>query len=316
MDNQIQQNQESHKGKGALDAFLNLLSIISLGWLAFAFGGTLFQIINKFFTNPAFEYSSQFSGTALKFNLASIIIVTPVLLIAFGMLHKNYKENKLNHQSGIYRWLTYLMLLAAIGNIIGSLIALVFKLLNGEYFAGPLLKIGVVFFIALAIFGFYFYDLRRKDYSKRTQITQTSFIAIIAVAVILVVTGIIVSGSPQTARQLAFDQRRVNDLSTLRYQVEEYYRTNTKLPDDLSADQFVRFLDPETKQPYDYKKNGDKDFELCATFSTDATKAPNIDGYVGAEAWYYHKTGQQCFKLKIQVPDANAVPLKSGPVVF
>ena len=60
----------SYKGKGAFDAFLNLLSLITLGWMSISVGAVLFQIVNKFFVPKTFDYIGSFSQNALKFNIA------------------------------------------------------------------------------------------------------------------------------------------------------------------------------------------------------------------------------------------------------
>jgi len=262
----------------------------------------LFQIINKFFSNPAFSYQSQFSTGTLKFQIASLLIITPIFLAIIGHQHKNYKENKLNPQSGVYRWLTYLMLFIAALNIIGSLIALVFKLLDGEYTVGSLLKIGVVFLIALGIFGHYWIDLKRHDYSSRSKMSQTAFIIVVALTVAAIVGGFILAPSPQVSRDLNFDRQRAEDLTTLRFQVDNFYSQNEKLPEgeDLEAQQFSLLSDPETQEPYEYIIVSPDEYEICATFALsikdfdDNTRYPRYN-----EEWYYHEAGRQCFTQKI-----------------
>ncbi|MEK7167620.1 MAG: DUF5671 domain-containing protein, partial [Patescibacteria group bacterium] len=128
---------EHAKGKGALDAFLNLLTLASLGWFSITLGRAFFLLFDKFF-NPkigGLQFDDQYG---LKVAIASLIIVTPVLLATINFLHYKYKKEEINHQSGIYRWLTYLMLFVVFLVIIGSLITLVFNLLNGDYTLAPM----------------------------------------------------------------------------------------------------------------------------------------------------------------------------------
>lgn len=289
--------QEQYRGKGALDAFLNLLALVTMVWSAIAFGGTVFQIINKFFGEAALGYESVYRLQALQFMVASVIIVVPIFLAAIGILHKQYKLKKLNNQSGVHRWLTYLMLFVAVCNIIGSLIALVYRLLAGDYTIAFILKALTVLVIALGIFGYHFYDLRRQDYLKRSQVSIGTFSAVVVLSVIAVITAFFIVGSPQQSRALKFDAQRVNDLSNLKYQIENYYRQNKALPADLSDPQFERFLDPETKQSYDYNVVSKDQYELCATFGLDA---PKDDPYTyGNDEWRFHKAGYQCYTVRV-----------------
>jgi len=241
-------SEKDYKGGGALDAFLNLLSLITLGWVSISVGGVLFQIIDKFF-NPALSGSlTQFSQSSLKASVAATIIVTPIFLMVASYLHKHYQEGKLNPNSGVYRWLTYLMLLIASLNIIGSLIMIIYRLLDGVYTTSSILKILVVLIIAGAIFGYYWYDLKRKDYSKRSPVSVAAFTAIIVIAIFAVITSFFIVDSPGSARMKKFDGQRVNDLSTINSLIMSHYMQNDKLPDDINDVRFSAIVDPETKQ--------------------------------------------------------------------
>lgn len=294
-------SQEPYRGKGALDAFLNLLSLVTLGWTAFSFGGVLFQIINKFFGSPTFGYREGYYSGFLKFNIASLLIVTPIFFILTAILHRHYKEKKLNSESGIHRWLTYLMLFIAFCNIVGSLVALVFKFLDGIFLSSFILKALTILIIALGVFGYYWYDLRRKDYSSRSAVSQASSAATIIFGVIVLVTGFIIVGSPQKSRMVNYDNKRVEDLNSLRRQIESHYRSYKALPENLEAAQFQKFKDPETKKSYEYQVVGSDEYRLCAEFSLAIDPGETGEQfYAGAEEWYYHKAGKQCYTLKIE----------------
>lgn len=317
MDTQnIQQPVEPYRGKGALDAFFNLTYLVTLGWTAISFGGVIFQIINKYFAigNYVYGYESYYTSV-LRFHLASLIIVMPIFLIITGILHKQYKEHKLNFQSGIHRWLTYLMLFIAFCNIIGGLIAVVNAFLKGDFFSSFILKAVTVLVIALGVFGYNFYDLRRKDFEAKSQVSIISLALVIILTVAAIIGAFVIMGSPAKARLYEYDNQRVNDLSSLRGQIQYYYDTNKKLPVDLSDPQLGQFKDPDTKQPYEYQTLGDKQFQLCANFSLDASLSS--DGPTpetrGMGAWYYHKTGRQCYKLEAQDQQGVVKPIP-GPI--
>jgi len=297
------------KGKGALDAFLNLLSLATLGWLAISLGMILFQLINKFFAARAVDYIARFSQGPLKFGIASVVILTPIFLAISAWLHHNYKVGKLNHKSGIHRWLTYLMLFASALTIIGRLIYQLFRFLDGDYALMVILKTLVILGIAGSIFGYYLYDLIRKDFSKRSKTSQISFSLVIIVTLASVITGFSLIDSPSHARAVKFDQQRVNDLYNLNGLINDYYLQNKELPLDLSVAKFSQFKDPKTKKTYDYKVVGQKEYELCATFSLAADLNETDYGYGGNRDWSYHQAGYQCFSNKI-VEDIKTVPVE------
>ena len=84
-------------------------------------------------------------------------------------------------------------------NIIGRLIQLVFQLLDGDYTLASILKIVVVLLIAGGIFGYYWYHLKRTDYSKRSQISTIFFVAIVTAVVVSIVTSFFSIDSPKSA---------------------------------------------------------------------------------------------------------------------
>ena len=302
-----QGSNQQYKGTGALDAFLNLFSLITLGWMSIAIGIMLFQIIDKFLSPGTVFYLSRFSQTSLKFGVASAFIIVPVFLLTISSLHKKYKSGKLNPDSSVYRWLTYLILLITGLNIIGRLIQLVFKFLDGDYTLPSILKILVVIAIASGIFGYYWYDLKRSDYSKRSNVSQIFFGLVVAVTVISVVTSFFIVDSPQKTNLKKLDEQRVNDLTYLSDMVNNYYYENDVLPEDLSAARFSQFTDPATQQPYTYNVLGEESYELCATFDLPADDSDETY-YSGNRDWFYHQAGQQCFTASVN-PDLKPVPI-------
>ncbi len=298
MENQT--SPANFKGKGALDAFLNLLSLITLGWMSIAIGIILFQIIDKFLSPGTVDYLSTFSQSALKFGVASALIVTPIFLLIVNLLHKHYRTGALNHDSGIHRWLTYLILLIAALNIIGRLIQLVFQLLDGDYTLASILKIVVVLLIASGIFGYYWYDLKRRDYQQRSQVSLSFFGVVVVVVLVSIVGSFFIIDSPQTARMKKYDQQRVNDLAGLDNIINTYYNENNTIPENLTEPRFNQFKDPATGQSYEYKKLSDTGYELCATFDLAIGEDENQEfRYYGDKNWYYHQAGYQCFPTQV-----------------
>lgn len=293
------EQQDHYKGKGALDAFLNLFSLITLGWMSISVGIILFQIIDKLLSPEKIGYYNQFSQSGLKFGIASTLIVVPIFLLIIGLLHKNYRNSTLNHQSGVYRWLTYLVLLITALNIIGRLIQLIYQFLDGNYTLVSVLKILVVLLIAGGIFGYYWYDLKRSDYSSKSLVSQVFFGIVVVVTLAALVGGFLLIDSPKTTIMKKNDQDRVNSLNNIKNIVTSDYSSTGILPIDLSAPKFSSLIDPETSQPYEYRIISETKYELCATFELAVDKSDNTTRYSSGENWDFHGAGRECFEQDV-----------------
>lgn len=314
-----QQSESAYKGKGALDAFINLLSLISLGWLAQAFGVVCFQLINKYFGDLTayYSYGSPYYESALKYGIASLIVIAPVYFGAVNVLHNKYKKNELNHTSGIYRWLTYLMLLVSSLTIVGSLITLINSFLNGNYTVPFILKVATVIAIAGVIFGYYFYDLRRKDYLKKdlVSIIVGSIVGVLTVA--LVVVGFMSVETPAQSRAKAEDSRTEQALAQLVYSIANSYSGTQKLETSYNLPEMLSGSNLPTDNII-YSKVSETEFQLCTTFLTKITNPYPQDMTI---PWFNHGTGYICytidakkeveknFKLNYQPTSGETVPV-------
>ncbi|MFA6593749.1 MAG: DUF5671 domain-containing protein [Candidatus Buchananbacteria bacterium] len=308
-------DKSQYRGKGALDAFLNLLSFISLGWMSWALGGVAFQLINKYLAESLklqAYYPTMYSQEVVKYAIASLIIVVPVYFLAINLLHRNYKKNTLNHNSGIYRWLTYLMLLVSALTIIGALVRLIFIFLNGEQTWRIALKILTVVVIAAGIFSYYFYDLRRKVYQKYSATSLVFAIVLAVIVLAALAAGIMIIDSPAVTRNKQLDNQLVNDLTQINYLLEADYQQDGAVPVDLSAAKYKNVIDSVKADKIEYNRKTANEFEFCATFLTDATR-DNSQGWQGDD-WYYHAAGRQCFTKKIVLSKIDAAPeaIKGG----
>ena len=301
------EEQDHYRGRGALDAFLNLFCLITLTWTSFAAGLILFQIIDKFLSPEKLYYYNEFSQVGLKIGIASALIVTPIFLLVINFLHRHYKNGVLSHQSGVYRWLTYLVLLAAALNIIGRLIQLIFQFLDGSYTLASVLKILVVLLIASGIFGYYWYDLKRTDYSQPSQISKIFLVAVAVIIIASIVGGFFLIDSPQITRMKKRDQERVMHLNNIRSIIASDYINVKTLPAGLSAPKFSSNIDPSTNQLYEYRVIDSNKYELCATFELPA-EDPSKLGYISGENWDYHQSGRQCFEQTVSGLDAKPLP--------
>lgn len=302
---------DTPKKSTALDAFLNLLTLITLGWFSISLGRLLFVIIEKTVGDGKDNFFYMMGSNPFSWPIASLLIITPIFLAISGVLHRQYKENKLE-KGAIYRWLTYFMLLVSALVIAGDLIKLVDNLLSGDYKLDTILKILTVLVISVGIFLYYWYDLKREDYQRRSALAQVAFYGVIVVALASIVGGFVVADSPKLAREKKFDFERAAQLSQLSYSLEDFYRQNDGLPTDLSEKRFAQFVDPENKQPYEYRKISPNSYELCATFTREAPGPNEEQPYPygapsGSADWNFHAAGRQCYERKIDTEPAGVV---------
>ena len=105
-------------------------------------------------------------------------------------------------------------------------------------------------------------------------------------------------GSPAKQRSLRLDDRRVNDLQSIQYQVINYWQQKEKLPATLNdlvnpLTGYSLPVEPEFEKGnvYEYAVKGPLKFELCATFSQPMPKGWREYNYGGVSPMmpYYEK---------------------------
>lgn len=134
---------------------------------------------------------------------------------------------------------------------------------------------------------------------------------VIAVVSVSVVVGLYFAGSPNRARQLRLDERRVSDLQTIQSQLLWHWQSKKALPQTLSelstsTTGYIAPMDPESSLAYEYRTLGALQFELCATFSlpTEEQKSEyrgyySSDPYFVGEMNWKHEAGRFCYTRTI-----------------
>jgi hypothetical protein len=121
-------------------------------------------------------------------------------------------------------------------------------------------------------------------------------------AVVAVVLGLRLMGSPADQRQVRIDERRVGELEDLQRAIREYAKTNGALPSDIGKigdrpGSTLSIGDPETGVSYEYQRIDADTFKLCADFTTDTARQPSEVWPASSEEWT-HGTGRHCFTRK------------------
>ncbi|OGN16972.1 MAG: hypothetical protein A3C88_01895 [Candidatus Yanofskybacteria bacterium RIFCSPHIGHO2_02_FULL_50_12] len=309
------------------DTFLYLLAIITLVASAVSFGILVYQFIDLKFPDPlryGYYYSSSNANLGtIRGALAALIVLFPVFFWVSWFLRKDIVAHPEKRDLKIRRWLLYLTVFVASMVVIGDLVALIYNFLEGDLTTPFILKVLTILFIAGSTLFYYLSELRERSYPRR------AFQAVVGGAVVLaVIYGFFVAGSPQNQRLVRFDERKVSDLASIQsYLVYTYWQQKGALPASLSelSDPISSFMvpnDPQTGQPYEYRRKGERAFQLCAEFnlpSQEIQKGSSIeplparpDYYPRNENWE-HGAGRTCFDRTID-PDLYPTKLPVKPL--
>lgn len=302
----------------AKDFFLYLAQAVALYVSAGSLITLLFGIINFLVVDPAagsFAYGGYSGG--MRFAIASLVIIFPLYLFLAWYSRKGIVKEPEKAELWVRTWFVYITLFIAGVIVIGDLVAVLNSFLGGELTLRFALKVLTLLIVAGAVFGYYFYDLRRSK--SDTKIVRTSLVWISAVVVLAaLVGGFVVMGSPFAQRDYRLDETRVNDLSQIQWEIVNYWQNKDELPDELSMleDSLRAFrvpTDPITGAPYEYTKTGELSFELCAVFARGSRddgigrgpfpdRLGSSDTFLGGENNWEHDAGRQCFERTID-PD-------------
>ncbi|MFZ2484600.1 MAG: DUF5671 domain-containing protein [Minisyncoccia bacterium] len=289
----------------AKDFFLHIAAIILLYAGTVALLNILFNVINVAF--PQVTQYNYYSSPSISFPVATLIVVFPLFLFLANLLRKGYALDPSQKEYPVRKGLIYLTLFIAGGVLAGDLVTLIYYFLDGqELTTAFLLKILSVLVVTGSIFGYYMDDLKDRLTGGRRNIWRV----VAAVLVVgSIVAGFSVLGTPATQRAYRYDSQKVSDLQTIQWQLINYYQQKGALPtmleqleDPISGSSVP--LDPQG-QSYEYKKNNNLSFELCATFNKESqnttssvTRPVTLDGKMLDENWQ-HDAGNQCFSRTI-----------------
>lgn len=289
------------------DFFVHFGAFAALYLSAIALITLLFRMIDYAFPDEApFYYADPYSGP-MRFAIASLLILAPLFLWLMRVMQREVRKSPERQSLGIRRWLTYITLFIAGATIVGDLIALLNSFLAGELVTTFLLKVAVLFAIMGAGFWYFILDIR-GHWQSREGASKAVGLGVLAVVILSVGTGFAIMGSPTQQREIRLDQEQVQDLSMVQYQVVEYWRQNQALPQSLAVLEsditgFQAPVAPAGRAPYTYTVQGERTFELCATFAGDSNAyssrmANESYGLSGNTSWEY-EAGETCFTRTI-----------------
>jgi len=186
----------------------------------------------------------------------------------------------------------------------------VYNFLDGELTIKFFLKVCIVLLVALAVFGYYMWDLKRK--TTKSKIPRILAILMSTVVLASIIIGFFIVGTPVEQRKRKMDDQRIQDLQTVQMQIVDYWARKEELPKNLEALQdnisgFIVPTDPDTKKPYEYIIGDKLNFKLCADFSTSDKDFPPrgkemiqySSPYGSFQQNWDHESGRICFDRNI-----------------
>lgn len=137
--------------------------MVTLYVSAVAFTVLIFQYVNILIPDPLYpeSYVPSSAYRSIRWAIASLVVVFPAYLWTSWFLGKSYTAVPDKRNLRIRKWLIYFTLFAAALIILGDLVTLVFRLLEGELTLRFVLKVFAVFFVAGSVFGYYLADIRK-----------------------------------------------------------------------------------------------------------------------------------------------------------
>jgi len=299
---------EQHTAKNFV---LQLGSLISL-YLSLAFFLVLiFGFVNVLFPDTAQSvWEVEQAASNIRIGFAMVLVFFPTYLVLTRLVNKNRRGSQDNSYLGLTKWLIYLSLLVSGLVLLGDLVAVVMGLLEGELTTRFVLKAAAVFIVAGAAFYYYIQDA--KGYWLENEKKSVVYAVVTSVVVVLTLAAALTQiPNPAQVRAEKIDNQMVSDLRDIQWRVDDYYRANNALPEDLQTlyGEFSAPSAPAEKAEYRYEITGNTTYQLCAEFAYDSS--PGADnsyspepimmepGIPGNYNWDY-KAGDWCFKRAIE----------------
>jgi hypothetical protein len=300
-----------NKSNAAKYAFFYMLSLVALVFMALSTGMIIFQIINKLVPDVPGFFQGGFSDGQLKYAISQLIISAPIFFLTMRQIHKYLYSGELDNQSQIRKWLTYFMLFVSSIVLIGWLIGTLNSFMQGELTAKFALKALTSIGLSAAVFGYFLYDIRRRQVKgAKDKVVRMFAYGSLAVVVAVLIGGFLVVESPQETRSRKMDDLVIQRFNEIDRAINTYYVEYGELPPDLevlqgefSYLQDEDFRDPATGEEFGYNVTGDNRYELCADFRTATEDRPGRDYYFD-DRWR-HGAGEQCLMQTVHTDEGN-----------
>ncbi len=340
---ETQQNVAVDKSKMSVSFFfLSLGLLVTLITSVVSFLNLVFETLNKRFPdvlNATYQYGySTYDYESIRMALATLIIFFPVFLLVTFFWNKAQKGELSHADEVVKKWLLYVILFFTSIPTLIDLVALVHYFVSGEITTRFILKVLAVLVVAAYVGVYFTFKLKHKETLLGFNMDVWAGIKSSIIVILIIVWSFSVIGTPGKQRALRIDDRRLQDLQNIQYQVINYWQQKEQLPEKLSdlANPISGYslpVDPEFEKgkQYEYSVKAPLTFELCADFSLPIPKGwkeysnyggpimpmPYMENNVGSTSVAYpsaggginqswdHEAGRTCFERTI---DKNIYP--------
>jgi hypothetical protein len=259
--------------------FLSLGVLVTLITSVVSFLNLIFETLNKQFPdalNAVYQYGySSWDYDSIRASLATLIIVFPVFFVLAYFWKKESHKNLGSMDTIIKKWLIYIVLFLTAIVIVVDLVTLVKYFVAGEITTRFIIKVLVVLGVA-KITGFYYLNELDVFSGWKKQLAKIGVILAPLFIVASIIWSFSIIGSPSEQRAWRMDERRIQDLQSLQWQIISFWQQKESLPVDIKElsnplSGFAIPVDPEFADGlvYEYEIVKGTTFSLCATFSAD-----------------------------------------------
>ena len=147
--------QRGSRTEYAREAFLYLVSFITLGIWATALGHLCYVLIDHRFPDVTSTSFAEPLRDAVSWDIASIVVAFPIYVLSMWSIGKGVAQRPEAVESGVRSWLTYIALVVTTVVVVGDLVLFLATFLRGALTTPFALKSAVVIAIAGAI-GWYY----------------------------------------------------------------------------------------------------------------------------------------------------------------
>ncbi|MDO8499564.1 MAG: DUF5671 domain-containing protein [bacterium] len=291
------------------DVFLHLFNIVTFYLSVIGFITLYIQYINAVYPDQLNFYFTAIADS-VRWSTSILFISVPAYLLTAWLLAKDLAVTPAKRELKLRKWLVYFTLFISAITIIIDLMIFVYNFLNGELTVQFFLKVLVVLAVAVAVFGYYMWELKRT--AVKSKIPKLLAIIVSALVVISIIIGVRVIGTPRDQRNRRFDEQRMQNLDMLQNEIISYWTRKSVLPatlndlqDDISG--FFPPNDPGSHLPYEYKIIDTLTFKLCASFAlsneaysrSGPKEIPYSYNNTYQQNWSHPRVGNNCFTRKI-----------------
>jgi len=296
METQINNNASSTKLNIGF-FFLSLGVLISLITTVVSFLNLAFSTLDKRFPdvlNASYQYGyNTYDYEGIRTALATLIIFFPVFLLISYFWNK-FLKNQISHiDEMVKKWMIYVILFLSSLVIIIDLVTLVRYFISGEITNRFIYKVLITLVVALFVGVYYILELMNKKKMYGLPVGTSSAIKATVFVTLLIIFSFSVMGSPSEQRAFRLDDKRIQDLQSIQWQIVNYWQQKDRLPETLAElsnplSGFIVPPDPEFEKGYvyEYNKKGELIFELCATFVKPIPKGWREYGNSGSIPYY------------------------------